>query len=152
MMRAIFRFLPCHVLSTLSLADEDESESQKSRSQERKKRWKYVFGSPYQKCCLKCTKSDKGSQRPKTCVCIVPASQRRIQIGEQGCLTCNCTGCSIEDMQKPKRKKPRKVKKSSSSESEQQFHTVNGCCKKCMKAFSKKGAKVSSPPRKACLC
>ncbi|KAM3134873.1 hypothetical protein pb186bvf_013042 [Paramecium bursaria] len=118
--------------SVIPVQSNESSDS--SQSSKKKKRWKY--------CCEKCTKSDKGSAKPKTCVCIVPATQRRIQIGEGGCLTCQCTGCSIED----KKKKKIKKKKSDSSSSED-FKTVNGCCKKCMKAFSKKGKEA-----KSCLC
>ncbi|CAD8132083.1 unnamed protein product [Paramecium octaurelia] len=123
-------------------ASEISDESSKSQQFEKKQgKWKY--------CCKKCTKSDKGSLKPKTCVCIVPASQRRIQIGEQGCLSCHCTGCSIEDeKKKPKMiKKKRKSSSVSSSDESSEFNTVNGCCKKCMKAFSKKGKEA-----KSCLC
>ncbi|CAK84889.1 unnamed protein product (macronuclear) [Paramecium tetraurelia] len=123
-------------------ASEITDESSKSQQFEKKQaKWKY--------CCQKCTKSDKGSLKPKTCVCIVPASQRRIQIGEQGCLSCHCTGCSIED-EKKKQKKIKKKRKSSSvssSDESSEFKTVNGCCKKCMKAFSKMGKEA-----KSCLC
>lgn len=55
-------------------------------------------------------------------------------------MTCQCTGCSIEDSKKRKKKvKKRKSSSSESSDDEDDFKTVNGCCKKCMKAFSKKG-------------
>lgn len=75
------------------------------------------------KCCDKCKKNDKNG---KTCVCVVPANQRKVHIGSAGCKTCGCKGCTKEDMK------------------EREELMRNGCCKKCMKAFSKN--------QKACLC
>lgn len=34
----------------------------------------------------------------KTCVCVVPASQRRKDISKDGCQNCGCKGCSYEDV------------------------------------------------------
>jgi len=48
------------------------------------------------KCCSKCKKSKK---RDKSCLCIVPASQRRIPLNKDGCSSCKCQGCSKEDVQ-----------------------------------------------------
>ncbi len=48
----------------------------------------------YKYCCRKCKHTERGK---KACVCVVPRSQRRMQLGENGCKTCLCHGCSIED-------------------------------------------------------
>lgn len=48
----------------------------------------------YKYCCRKCKHTEKGK---KSCVCVVPLSQRRANLGEIGCQTCGCKGCSIED-------------------------------------------------------
>eukprot|EP01015_Nassula_variabilis_P022752 TRINITY_DN4205_c0_g1_i4.p1 TRINITY_DN4205_c0_g1~~TRINITY_DN4205_c0_g1_i4.p1 ORF type:complete len:198 (+),score=-0.13 TRINITY_DN4205_c0_g1_i4:64-657(+) len=53
-------------------------------------------------CCAKCKKNDKNG---KTCVCVVPASQRRIQIGAEGCATCACHGCTREDREMKHKKR-----------------------------------------------
>jgi hypothetical protein len=48
----------------------------------------------YIQCCKICKHTDKVK---KACVCVVPKNQRRTEIGEQGCQTCGCNGCSKED-------------------------------------------------------
>ena len=47
------------------------------------------------KCCARCKVNDKSNR--KTCVCVVPRNQRRIKLGEEGCRTCKCQGCTKED-------------------------------------------------------
>lgn len=56
------------------------------RNERDKKRYKY--------CCRKCKHTEKGK---KSCVCVVPLTQRRTSLTEIGCQTCKCKGCSIED-------------------------------------------------------
>ena len=46
-------------------------------------------------CCQKCKNSDKAGG--KTCVCVVPRSQRRVKLCTEGCRTCGCRGCTKED-------------------------------------------------------
>ena len=41
-----------------------------------------------------CKHTDKSK---KACVCVVPLSQRRSELGENGCRNCGCKGCSRED-------------------------------------------------------
>ena len=48
----------------------------------------------YKYCCRKCKHTEVGK---KSCVCVVPLSQRRTSLGDIGCQTCKCKGCSIED-------------------------------------------------------
>ena len=50
---------------------------------------------------------------------MVPANQRKIHLGFGGCKTCGCKGCTKEDLK------------------EREELMRNGCCKKCMKAFSR---------------
>ena len=45
-------------------------------------------------CCKICKHTDKNK---KACVCVVPLTQRRAAIGQNGCQTCGCHGCSKED-------------------------------------------------------
>lgn len=55
-------------------------------------------------------------------MCVVPKGQRRTEIGEQGCQTCACNGCSKEDFisrgedpeYKPGEKKQRRKEKDTS--------------------------------------
>jgi hypothetical protein len=80
---------------------------------------------------------------------VVPLSQRRTEIGDRGCQTCGCKGCSIEDYvnrgEDPEyRPRPSDPERHSYERSEEKFDPKNGCCRKCMKAFSKSG--------KSCLC
>jgi hypothetical protein len=80
---------------------------------------------------------------------VVPLSQRRTAIGDKGCQTCGCNGCSIEDYtsrgEDPEyRPRGRDVDRNSYDPVEEKFDPKNGCCRKCMKAFSKTG--------KSCLC
>ena len=49
----------------------------------------------YTYCCEKCKYPEKPNGR--CCVCVVPRSQRRVKLGEEGCRTCNCRGCTKED-------------------------------------------------------
>ena len=49
----------------------------------------------YNYCCDKCKYPDKPNG--KCCVCVVPRSQRRVKLGEVGCRTCSCRGCTKED-------------------------------------------------------
>ncbi|KRX01919.1 hypothetical protein PPERSA_05758 [Pseudocohnilembus persalinus] len=77
-------------------------------------------------CCDTCKQNDRFNS--KTCVCVVPANQRRANIGQDGCKNCGCKGCSYED----------RIKK------EEQEELRNGCCKACLKAFSETG--------KSCMC
>ena len=49
----------------------------------------------YNYCCDKCKYPDKPNG--KCCVCVVPRSQRRVRLGEEGCRTCSCRGCTKED-------------------------------------------------------
>lgn len=49
----------------------------------------------YTYCCEKCKYPDKPNG--KCCVCVVPRSQRRVKLGEEGCRTCGCRGCTKED-------------------------------------------------------
>lgn len=44
-------------------------------------------------CCKICKHPDKSK---KACVCVVPLSQRRADLGG-GCRNCGCMGCSKED-------------------------------------------------------
>ena len=44
-------------------------------------------------CCKICKHPDKSK---KACVCVVPLSQRRADLGG-GCRNCGCLGCSKED-------------------------------------------------------
>jgi hypothetical protein len=44
-------------------------------------------------CCKICKHPDKSK---KACVCVVPLSQRRADLGD-GCRNCGCLGCSKED-------------------------------------------------------
>lgn len=46
----------------------------------------------YKYCCRKCKHTEKGK---KSCVCVVPLSQRRTGLNEEGCQGCGCKGCSI---------------------------------------------------------
>jgi len=113
----------------LDKADKSVSRS-RSRSQEKsQQRWLY--------CCSKCKKS---GNKGKNCVCVVPATQRRISINKEGCSVCSCSGCSKEDVQLRQEKK----KDNENKEKEDLEEMRNGCCKECMKAFSSKG--------KACIC
>jgi len=115
-----------------SKSDSRSSSSSKSRSRSREKsqpKWIY--------CCSKCKKS---KNRDKSCLCIVPASQRRIPLHKDGCSACKCHGCSKEDVQLDyERKKAEEAERASHFEAMR-----NGCCKECMKAFSVSG--------KACVC
>jgi hypothetical protein len=67
-------------------SSEERSRSRSDRAGRTRKRYKY--------CCRKCKHTEGGR---KSCVCVVPLSQRRTEIGERGCQTCGCNGCSIED-------------------------------------------------------
>lgn len=49
----------------------------------------------YTYCCEKCKYPEKPNGR--CCVCVVPRSQRRVKLGEDGCRTCGCRGCTKED-------------------------------------------------------
>ena len=49
----------------------------------------------YTYCCEKCKYPDKPNG--KCCVCVVPRSQRRVRLGDEGCRTCSCRGCTKED-------------------------------------------------------
>lgn len=94
-------------------------------------------------CCRKCKHTDKGR---KACVCVVPLSQRRSLLGDGGCQTCSCIGCSIEDF--VSRGEDPEYKPSDKPTQEtilsEGFQARNGCCRRCMKAFSR--------TNKACLC
>ena len=102
----------------------------------------------YKYCCRKCKHPDKGR---KACVCVVPLSQRRSSLGGEGCQACGCKGCSIEDFisrgEDPEYK-PKYIHNHKNQlterEKEEKFDKKNGCCRKCMKAFSKIG--------KSCIC
>ena len=48
-----------------------------------------------QQCCRKCKANDKANH--KTCVCVVPKSQRKLTLSKDGCKTCGCFGCTKED-------------------------------------------------------
>ncbi len=126
------------------MSSRSRSSSYRSRSEDQnsnldgRKRFKY--------CCRKC-KHTEGNK--KSCVCVVPMSQRRTEIGAKGCQTCGCKGCSIEDFmsrgEDPEyRPKMKRDFDRGSASNEERFDPKNGCCRKCMKAFSKTG--------KSCLC
>ena len=66
--------------------------------------------------------------------------QRRTQIGAKGCQTCGCNGCSVEDFLSRNEDPEFKPKYDKYSyDNEEKFDPRNGCCRKCMKAFSKTG-------------
>lgn len=46
-------------------------------------------------CCKSCY--SKGHRSNKKCVCVVPRSQRRVNLDKAGCRVCGCKGCSNED-------------------------------------------------------
>lgn len=47
-------------------------------------------------CCEACKRRDKNNG--KSCVCVVPANQRKVNLKEMGgCRTCGCNGCTRED-------------------------------------------------------
>eukprot|EP01017_Pseudomicrothorax_dubius_P047179 TRINITY_DN8429_c0_g1_i2.p1 TRINITY_DN8429_c0_g1~~TRINITY_DN8429_c0_g1_i2.p1 ORF type:complete len:379 (-),score=48.09 TRINITY_DN8429_c0_g1_i2:129-1265(-) len=107
-------------------------------------------------CCQYCKNNDK---KRKTCVCVVPATQRRVIIGPQGCSTCGCKGCTKEDIEMrnaaqasanaagPRKESSEDVRSDSGSLSQgggRHERRFNGCCRRCIKAFSKSG--------RACLC
>ena len=46
-------------------------------------------------CCTDCKDAEK-SNNGRTCVCVVPRTQRRKNL-EHGCRTCGCQGCTKED-------------------------------------------------------
>jgi len=46
-------------------------------------------------CCKSCY--SKGHRSNKKCVCVVPRSQRRVNLEKAGCRVCGCKGCSLED-------------------------------------------------------
>ncbi len=48
----------------------------------------------YKYCCRRCKHPDRGK---KFCLCVVPKTQRKAQLGDTGCQVCKCEGCSIED-------------------------------------------------------
>lgn len=48
----------------------------------------------YKYCCKKCKHTERNK---KACVCVVPLSQRITQLGDHGCQSCGCKGCSFED-------------------------------------------------------
>jgi len=89
-------------------------------------------------CCSKCIRENRPNRR--SCVCQVPSTFRRTSLGKEGCVTCGCIGCH-----------PDEGKSDASSRHESDRHKEdseeklkNGCCKKCMKAFSES--------RRACIC
>ena len=48
-------------------------------------------------CCDGCKRRDKNNG--KSCVCVVPANQRKVNLKEiGGCRTCGCNGCTREDL------------------------------------------------------
>lgn len=55
----------------------------------------YRAGSKPGYCCKKCKNVEKLNS--KCCVCVVPRKQRRVKLGNEGCRTCNCKGCTKED-------------------------------------------------------
>lgn len=123
--------------SERSSYDRSRSRSDRGSNRDRRKRYKY--------CCRKCKHTEGGR---KSCVCVVPLSQRRTEIGDRGCQTCGCKGCSIEDYinrgEDPEYRPRMHNEGNSHSHSQERFDPKNGCCRKCMKAFSKSG--------KSCLC
>jgi hypothetical protein len=126
--------------SDRSSDDRSHSRSRSDRGSTRDKRKRYKY------CCRKCKHTEGGR---KSCVCVVPLNQRRTEIGERGCQTCGCSGCSIEDYtsrgEDPEyRPRHREVDPKARDHLEDKFDPKNGCCRKCMKAFSKSG--------KSCLC
>eukprot|EP01017_Pseudomicrothorax_dubius_P039466 TRINITY_DN6059_c0_g5_i2.p1 TRINITY_DN6059_c0_g5~~TRINITY_DN6059_c0_g5_i2.p1 ORF type:complete len:391 (-),score=84.12 TRINITY_DN6059_c0_g5_i2:80-1204(-) len=106
-------------------------------------------------CCQQCKKNDKNG---KTCVCVVPASQRRVHIGPQGCSNCGCKGCSKEDHERRQAagflhghddRHDRHQSSEGRDDSRSRSSTPDrrrsyGCCRRCNKAFSRSG--------RACLC
>ena len=55
----------------------------------------YTKNIRYTYCCDKCKYPNKPNGR--CCLCVVPRSQRRVKLGEVGCRTCSCKGCTKED-------------------------------------------------------
>lgn len=47
-------------------------------------------------CCSACLSKNRNNGR--SCICQVPARQRRAPLGTEGCITCKCTGCHPEDI------------------------------------------------------
>lgn len=93
----------------------------------------------YKYCCRKCKHSEKGK---KSCVCVVPLSQRRTGLSDSGCQTCKCKGCSVEDYIKRGEDpvfRPQRVEK---TERESYHHGKDYCCKKCL----------ASKSHKRCIC
>eukprot|EP00825_Cyclidium_porcatum_P021417 TRINITY_DN23888_c0_g1_i1.p1 TRINITY_DN23888_c0_g1~~TRINITY_DN23888_c0_g1_i1.p1 ORF type:complete len:166 (+),score=23.20 TRINITY_DN23888_c0_g1_i1:136-633(+) len=69
--------------------------SSKNRYRSRSRSPNQISNSKINKpCCDKCKRNDK---KGKTCICVVPANQRRSEIGDNGCQTCGRHGCSKED-------------------------------------------------------
>ena len=106
-------------------------------------------------------------------MCVVPASQRRIVLPKEGCSCCGCRGCTKEDrlireregswfiyiiLKSIKDRERREDKDSISKRSDDSCSMKNGCCKKCMKAFSANGRvfkfwlKLYKKDFQACLC
>jgi len=102
-------------------------------------------------CCKSCLRENRPNGR--ACICQVPSSQRRSHLGREGCITCRCTGCHPDDLEK-KSKDTHSSEKSENRnghekhehdrERERDSSLKNGCCKSCMKAFSEN--------KRACLC
>jgi len=55
----------------------------------------------YKECCKGCLKERRPNGR--ACICQVPSSQRRSTLGADGCITCGCTGCHPEDLERKHR-------------------------------------------------
>ena len=65
------------------------------KSRDFRKERDYTKDIRYTFCCEKCKYPDKPNG--KSCVCVVPRSQRRVKLGDSGCRSCNCRGCTKED-------------------------------------------------------
>ena len=74
----------------------------------------------------------------------MPLTQRRATLGDIGCQTCACKGCSVEDFISRGEDPEYHPEKIERSRSRSENNEKDICCRKCSKKYSKS--------RRPCVC